>query len=37
MAREYFAEDGFHPAEDACRTWASRLLELWSPLQTHPS
>jgi lysophospholipase L1-like esterase len=31
MAREYFAEDGFHPAEDACQTWASRLLELWSP------
>ena len=32
MAREYFAEDGFHPAEDACRTWASRLLDLWSPV-----
>ncbi len=31
MPREYFAEDGFHPAEDACRTWASRLLDLWLP------
>ena len=31
MPRELFAEDGFHPAEDACRTWASRLLDLWSP------
>ena len=31
MPREYFAEDGFHPSEDACRTWASRLLDLWLP------
>jgi lysophospholipase L1-like esterase len=31
MVREYFAKDGFHPAENACRTWASRLLDLWSP------
>jgi lysophospholipase L1-like esterase len=32
MPRRLFAEDGFHPAEDACRTWASRLLDLWSPV-----
>jgi lysophospholipase L1-like esterase len=30
MPAEQFAADGFHPAEQACETWARGLLDLWS-------
>ena len=32
-----FARDGFHPAEDACDTWAGWLLEAWLSRTSRPA